>query len=273
MRARLLAMLATLALASSAQAFCRTHTKGPSSSSCPESCSTSGLPIAWSTPQLTYAFNERGFPDLDDEDLRRIFAASTAAWQGVTCDGDSIGLDITADPLPTDAELGPVSEEPNDNAIVYFDQEQWDENSLGNAAYAVTKVWFVPSTGELIGADMMFNDGMGPFGECSKQGCVDGGPRVDLQNVATHEFGHFLGLAHSNSEGSTMYCNAFPRDISKRSLAKDDIAGLCEIYPPGEAFVAPAPPARRKGGGCALGHGAEGSGLLLALLLGRRRPA
>jgi hypothetical protein len=34
-----------------------------------------------------------------------------------------------------------------------------------------------------------------------------------------------------------MWCDADPQETSKRSLAPDDIQGLCSIYPPGSAFL------------------------------------
>ena len=53
--------------------------------------------------------------------------------------------------------------------------------------------------------------------------------RIDIQGVATHEFGHCTGLGHSADNSATMVggtANGYP----KRSIEADDIAGLHCIY-------------------------------------------
>lgn len=222
--------------ASSAQAYCRTHTLDPAASSCPESCPELGLPLAWPTPNLEYTFNDQGFPGFTDEDLRSTIASSIGTWEKVRCGNKSVGFDSVAAQRATPLTVGPEDDEPNDNVIVHFDSTEWAAQSLPSMAFAITAVWFNSKNGNILGADMMFNGRMDPFGECAETGCSGGDPRTDLRNVATHEFGHFLGLSHSAVDGSTMWCDAEPQEVSKRSLAPDDIEGLCAIYPPEEAF-------------------------------------
>lgn len=56
---------------------------------------------------------------------------------------------------------------------------------------------------------------------------------MDLQNIATHELGHALGLGdlyNSACSTQTMYGYSYVGDIEKRSLGKGDIAGIKVLY-------------------------------------------
>lgn len=52
----------------------------------------------------------------------------------------------------------------------------------------------------------------------------------DLEGVSTHEFGHAVGLGHTNVQGATMYPSIGRCDFSASSLANDDKAGYSAIY-------------------------------------------
>ncbi|MFI5308936.1 MAG: matrixin family metalloprotease, partial [Polyangiales bacterium] len=84
-----------------------------------------------------------------------------------------------------------------------------------------------PDTGEIYDADMQLNESLGAIAICG-QTCPSGA--VDLQNVVTHEAGHFLGLGHSDVPNATMSARATIGETSKRVLADDDRQGLCSIY-------------------------------------------
>ncbi len=55
------------------------------------------------------------------------------------------------------------------------------------------------------------------------------GINTDLQSVATHEFGHALGLGHSAISAAVMY-PSYTQGTNKRTLHADDIAGIIAIY-------------------------------------------
>ncbi len=69
-----------------------------------------------------------------------------------------------------------------------------------------------------------WHDGPGPVSTGSEP--------FDLQGVASHEYGHALGLAHSSVVGTTMFAAvpAVDGGISLRSIEDDDRAGVQFIY-------------------------------------------
>lgn len=53
---------------------------------------------------------------------------------------------------------------------------------------------------------------------------------TDLQGVACHEYGHALGMGHSNSSSATMYPSILGSGVGARSISSDDIAGVQANY-------------------------------------------
>lgn len=57
-----------------------------------------------------------------------------------------------------------------------------------------------------------------------------GSGEIDLQGVATHEYGHALGLGHSEFSNATMRPSIIGNGVPSRSIEADDIAGVQAIY-------------------------------------------
>jgi len=53
---------------------------------------------------------------------------------------------------------------------------------------------------------------------------------IDLQGVAAHEYGHALGLGHTNASGATMRPSISGSGVNQRSISSDDINGVRFIY-------------------------------------------
>jgi hypothetical protein len=108
-------------------------------------------------------------------------------------------------------------------------------NASSGSAIATTYTWF--SGTRLIDADMVFWDAGFQF-FTGTSGCSGG---FYIEDVATHEFGHALGLGHSTVASATMYPSISTCSQQSRSLDPDDIAAVLSLYP---ATTPPTPPTR-----------------------------
>lgn len=107
--------------------------------------------------------------------------------------------------------------------------ESWDGQSVvsrmvDNARYgsSVLAVTFTRGGGNYTEFDMAWNTRW--------NWALDPSGGIDVVGVASHEFGHALGLGHSNVGGATMWPSYH---AGARSLAADDIAGVRFLYPGG----------------------------------------
>lgn len=255
-------------------------------------CSTTGVPIAWpstcvSTSVSAYGSALRG---ISADTLRTMVESAFKQWTSADCGGGSppsfavdIFPDVTCKDLTGDA--GYKSAGPNAN-VWLFEDDNWPHlETDAEAAIAVTSVLFDKYTGEIYDADVELNSFGTNFTTDTDVG------NIDLESVVQHESGHFLGLAHSQDTEATMYATLDPKagETKKRTLNRDDVEGICAIYPPGK-YDALCDPEPRHGFSTAcdfqrtsctvasrLGANrpAAGRGLLIALLfiggIGRRR--
>ncbi|GAI99425.1 unnamed protein product [marine sediment metagenome] len=102
----------------------------------------------------------------------------------------------------------------------------WGESEGGNTL-AVCWTWYNTITLEIIECDIEFQDNRtwSSTGEAAK---------YDIQNIATHEFGHTLLLGDLYGGGDTektMYGLSSEGETKKRTLHQDDIDGIRHIYP------------------------------------------
>jgi uncharacterized protein (TIGR03382 family) len=113
----------------------------------------------------------------------------------------------------------------------------WDH---GGTVVALTTSSYVVSTGVLLDADVEINAASAVPTIVDSPPCTQGAVSTscvanDVQNAVTHEFGHFLGLAHSPDPSSTMYASEPLGETSKRVLDSGSKQFVCDAYPAGQA--------------------------------------
>jgi hypothetical protein len=229
----LLSFVLSIGLALPAAAYCRLTTESPSSGEGPQTaCTEEGLYLVWKQQCISYTLVPH--PDLLTDRMplhavRDTIDASFGSWSALRCLNN-----VQPMVLGQTVELGECSYAeynrfgPNANTIAFARDWESRGRDFVPEAYALTLVWHNPDTGEILDADIQINMNKGQLAICEEDAC--GSDQIDLQNVLTHEAGHFLGLAHSMEMTATMYGDAPLGETDKRQLETDDVDGLCVSY-------------------------------------------
>src|SRR4051794_7514604 len=297
------ALIAASAPAGGAQAYVR-------------SVSNEQNQLYWLSSCETVTIHLNGFTAMTPDEVAKSIGAAAAAWgpDSVTCPaaaGDGGNGHPYFEILPQLATGGSVPDivhQDGRNSIV-FETTTWDGPSDG---FAYTSVKKEPG-GRIIEADIAINAVPGIAWQWANldPGAPSGGhlPLVDLQTVMTHEFGHFLGLAHTcatttfgagddandaPSSGKDYLLQPIPScedtgvpqfaavmwariddgTSAKRALSTDDARGVCAIYPSAQDPHACTQNLPDDGCGCDAAAGVTGgmtSFVLVGLALAMRR--
>lgn len=224
---------------SAAHAFCRTTTCDPGdpAQQCARDartqCLTSGAPLFWASRCLTISVQADGAPKagIDYADALASVERAFAAWSGADCgQGERPSLDVIVEG-PVECKASEYSKDHRNANIVWFRDESWPYEGADDAL-GLTRVRFDLSEvpGELWDADIEVNAVTEPL---SIGAPVEG--HVDLDSLLTHEAGHVLGLGHTLDIEATMIAGYVTGSDSLRTLGRDDVKGVCAVYPPARA--------------------------------------
>lgn len=223
-------VLYALSLPTVAHAYCRTTTRAlPANYSPSRGCFTQGLFLFWRNACVSYSINQDASRSISYDEAKKVIDESFATWTQVACaDGNAPGIAVSNIGAASCAQVRYNPDSPNQNLIVFRD-DGWPYDDP-NSTLGLTTVTFNAETGEVYDADMEINS------SARNLSITDQVPSngFDLASVVTHEAGHFLGLAHATDARSTMFASYKPGTIALRSLAPDDIAGMCAMYPNAE---------------------------------------
>lgn len=187
--------------------------------------------LTWQRMPVRWFATERGAAGVSAGEFQAALARAFSTWQAVPT--ASIAFEF----------VGFTSAEPFDDdgmSVLGFQDEPEMERVLGATGFTVDII-----TGEIVESDVFFNAAF-PWSTAA-----GGDPaRFDLESIAVHEIGHFLGLGHSAlgetemlPEGgrrvlgaaSVMFPIAFGRgNTLLRELQPDDVAGVSDLYPDGD---------------------------------------
>jgi MYXO-CTERM domain-containing protein len=261
--------------------------------------SKEGYQLSWQSGCEVVTVYMNGFTEMTADEVAKSIGAAAAAWGpgAVTCPnatGDG-GTGHPAFSIITQFATGgsaPAPANDGQNTVVFQTTPSVD---LPGNALAYTTAQKDPS-GHVVDVDIEINATPGRTFEWANldpgvDATYHGIDLMDLQTVMTHEFGHFVGLAHTCDSGIQGDDDDEPKDTpmcgpttpasdvaavmyyeiasnsTKRTLTTDDERGVCAIYPPGTPSIC-AQNTPDDGCGCATSGGGSGTagGLLLGIL-------
>lgn len=199
---------------------------------CSRTGTSFGASLIWTQREVPWNAGRDFFKLIDDDEAltRDVTFASFAAWEGPACSDLRFPFAGVADVQAGYNDEGG----PNQNVLVAV-HRGW---LYQTGAIAVTTTAYDPATGIVVDADIEVNAVHFTFVDVqTSTECGDAMRKMDLRNTLTHEIGHVLGLEHPPNlpryTEATMFASAPACETKKRTLAQDDIDGLCFIYPAG----------------------------------------
>ncbi len=207
----------------------------PTQEMCPRDaatgCLTVGEPLSWSSDCVDIYVQGDGAPSqgITWQDAQASLQRAFDAWLHTDCGGAPPSLQVNVQG-PIGCHQVEYNSKAHNANISMFREQDWPYPDAIDAIGSTKPSFALDGPGEIWDADIELNAYEFMFS-------VDGvSPGEDLDSVLTHEVGHWLGLDHSRDSSATMFAK-YGGGTGLRTLADDDEAAICAIYPPGRAVA------------------------------------
>ncbi|MDP2926325.1 MAG: matrixin family metalloprotease [Nanoarchaeota archaeon] len=170
--------------------------------------------VKWNTLPVSYYINPKNPQGLSQGFITSAISTSAETWDSATTP------ELFNDTYKVDSSVR-YGKQDFKNTLAF--------GSTGRGIIAVTRYWYYPSTMQLVEFDILFNTRY-KWGNAALNPSL-----MDLQNIATHELGHGVGLDDiytSSCNQVTMYGYSTNGETIKRTLETPDVTGLQTIYGP-----------------------------------------
>ena len=182
-----------------------------------------GRTLSWPSNTIDWRLNNAGSDDITDGSHEVAIRKAFDAWEAVS--GSKIKFQEGARTSSKDIS------DPNKHIVLFDENNSTGLFPAGSGIVAMTPIWYQPSSGQITDADIVFNGKDWSW-------ATDGNPGAfDVQDVLTHEIGHFIGLDHSPSISASLWPYVSTGQYLHRSLSTDDQAGVIAIASKGQDAV------------------------------------
>ncbi|HEX9793594.1 MAG TPA: IPT/TIG domain-containing protein [Planctomycetota bacterium] len=173
-----------------------------------------GKRLKWPTSIITWQLHAGGSDNIADGSHVAALEHAFAEWASVP------GSKVRFQRGQNVASKNPSS---NSHVVAFDENNGTGYFPSGSGIVAITPLTYDPANGTILDADILFNGRDYAFGTGLQPGSFD------VQDVATHEIGHFIGLDHAPSVSGTMWPYVSPGQWLHRSLSEDDAAGAVAV--------------------------------------------
>ncbi|MDP6963335.1 MAG: matrixin family metalloprotease, partial [Planctomycetota bacterium] len=173
-----------------------------------------GKTLHWGSNTISYNIHTAGSDDISDNSHIPAIEHAFQSWSDVA--GSNVNLVRGAD--TTSGSIGGSG-----HTITFDENNSSGYFPGGSGIVAITPISYLLADGRIIDADILFNGSQFSFSTDQSTGTFD------VQDVLTHEVGHFIGLDHSPVVSGTMWPYVSTSQWLHRSLAQDDEAGAVAV--------------------------------------------